>query len=46
MKKLTSLSRKRETIRKLCEKYGVPYSQDQQQEGTASIHFMGKPKKD
>lgn len=41
-----SQSPKREAIKKLCEELGIPYSRDQRQKGTASIHFTKKPKKD
>ena len=29
-----------------CKSLGIPYSQNQKAKGTASIHFINKPKKD
>jgi len=40
-----SLSHDRDTIEKLCKKLGIPYSKVQPPNGTASIHFLNKPKK-
>ena len=43
--KYVSNSEAQETMRKLFEKAGIPYSTNQRQEGTASIHFINKSKK-
>ena len=40
----TSASTNDTSFEELCKKLGIPYSRNQQQSGTASIHFINKPK--
>ena len=41
-----SASHAQSRMKELCESLGIPYSQNQKAKGTASIHFINKPKKD
>jgi len=43
-KEQLSVSQIQERMRKICEKAGIPYSQNKRQSGTASIHFINKKK--
>jgi len=43
-KKPISSSQAQKTIRELCEKLGINYTENQQQSGTASIQFLRKNK--
>jgi len=44
-KKQLSFSEGEKEIEETCNKLGIPYSENRQPSGTASIRFMNKPKK-